>query len=132
MTNTGTEKPRTEKPIRPRSIHVPRLIAASTPSGTASVTARTSVQTASASVGSRRGCGGHRDQCWRWGRGGRGGLPSRGRVLAFRAREAAGLPVLLAAIANTAGRYLPLFFSTFQKIVTGASSAPSTLLRIAT
>ena len=51
---TGIEKPPTAKTITPRSIQVPARHAASTPSGMASPTAKTSVDTASASVGSSR------------------------------------------------------------------------------
>ena len=54
MTKVGTEKPSTEKPMSARSIHVPRLQAATTPIGTASETARTSVLVARAAVGSTR------------------------------------------------------------------------------
>ena len=52
MTNTGTEKPSTEKPITTRSIQEPCRYAASTPSGTAISIASTIVSTASDSVGS--------------------------------------------------------------------------------
>src|SRR5882724_424167 len=54
ITKTGTEKPSTEKPITARSIQLPRLQAASTPSGTASAIVSTRVHTESASVGSTR------------------------------------------------------------------------------
>src|SRR5438445_8404363 len=50
----GAEKPSTEKPITERSIQLPRLHAASTPSGTASAIVSTRVHTESASVGSTR------------------------------------------------------------------------------
>src|ERR1051326_2928822 len=54
MTNTGTEKPTTEKPIRQRSSRLPARCAASTPSGTAISTASTIVASASERVGSTR------------------------------------------------------------------------------
>ncbi len=54
MTNTGTEKPTTDSPITPRSIHEPWRYAASVPSGTAMTVARMMVSTDSASVGSSR------------------------------------------------------------------------------
>ena len=54
MTNTGIEKPATEKPDSTRSSQPPMRQAAMVPSGTATSTASTSVPTARLSVGSSR------------------------------------------------------------------------------
>ena len=54
MTNTGNEKPSTAKPMTPRSSQVPAFHAARMPSGMATESAMSSVQSESAIVGSTR------------------------------------------------------------------------------
>ncbi|MNT68774.1 hypothetical protein D3C72_2070310 [compost metagenome] len=54
MTNTGTEKPSTEKPITARSSSLPCRQAARMPSGMATSKVKTSVSTARLMDGSRR------------------------------------------------------------------------------